>query len=119
MRLNCYGLVNTCPQVFGHLYIASFNPRIKSLARANTLVFVSVGLAALISHAPTIRPTLWLILPLLGTLIGTADTVRCIQRRWSFYHGGVLLCIYMDLMAITLVAFLLLYPYFIWFSSTQ
>ncbi len=101
------------------MYIAAFNPRIKSLARGNTFVFVSVALAALLSHAPRIRPTLWIILPLLGTLIGTADTLRCIQRRWSFYHGGVLLCLYMDLMAITLVAFLLLYPYFVWFSSTH
>ena len=33
--------------------------------------------------------------------------------------AGVLLCIYMDLMALTLVAFLLLYPYFIWFSATN
>ena len=119
MRLNYYGLANAYPQVFGHLYIAQFNPRVKSLARANTLVFLSVGLAALISHAPRIQPSLWLILPLLGTLAGTVDTIRCIQRRWSFYHGGVLLCIYMDLMAITLVAFLLLYPYFIWLSATH
>ena len=35
------------------------------------------------------------------------------QRRWSFYHGGVILCLYMDLMAITLVLFFLLYPYLI------
>ncbi len=101
------------------MHTALFNPRIKSLARGNTLVFVSVGLAALLSHAPRIRPTLWIILPLFGTLIGTAETVRCIQRRWSFYHAGVLICIYMDLMALTLVAFLLLYPYFIWLSSTH
>ena len=107
------------PQVLSRMYIAAFNPRIKSLARGNTFVFVSVALAALLSHAPRIQPTLWIILPLLGTLIGTADTLRCIQRRWSFYHGGVLLCLYMDLMAITLVAFLLLYPYFVWFSSTH
>ena len=52
-----------------------------------------------------------------GYILGTADTVRCIQRRWSFYHGGVLLCLYMDLMAITLVLFLLLYPYLVWTSA--
>ena len=32
------------------------------------------------------------------------------RRRWNFYHGGVILCIYMDLMVLVLVAFLLLYP---------
>ena len=106
-------------QVARNLHIALFNPRKKSLVRGNTLVFVSVALATLISHAPRIRPSLWIILPLFGTLFGTVDTIRCIQRRWSFYHAGVLLCIYMDLMALTLVAFLLLYPYFIWFSATN
>ena len=78
----------------------------------------SVFAAIPISHFPHIRPTLLLLLPSLGTMIGTAETVRCIQRRWSLYHGGVILCIYMDLMAISLVLFLLLYPYFPWTSTT-
>jgi hypothetical protein len=33
------------------------------------------------------------------------------RKRWSFYHGGVLLCLYMDLMAICLILFFLFYPY--------
>ncbi len=33
------------------------------------------------------------------------------QRRWNFYHGGVILCIYMDLMALGMILFFLLYPY--------
>jgi hypothetical protein len=41
------------------------------------------------------------------------------RRRWSFYHGGVLLCIYMDLMAVTLILVFLLYPYALWMSSTR
>jgi len=98
---------------------ALFNPRVKSLARGNLIVLGSLALATWISHAPHLRPTLWLILPTLGTLLGTADTVRCMRRRWSFYHGGVLLCIYMDLMAITMVLFFLLYPYLFPFSPAQ
>jgi len=35
------------------------------------------------------------------------------QRRWSFYHGGVLLCLYMDLLILTLVFFFLFFPFFI------
>jgi len=35
------------------------------------------------------------------------------QPRWNFYHGGVLLCIYMDLLAISLILFLLFSPYFL------
>lgn len=98
---------------------AILNPRIRSLARGNALVLGSLGLALLISHPPAIRASLLLILPMLGTLWGTFDTVRCMQRRWSFYHGGVLLCVYMDLLTITLIAFFLIYPYFLWFSTTR
>jgi hypothetical protein len=41
------------------------------------------------------------------------------QRRWSFYHGGVLLLIYMDLMVLCMILFLLLYPYALWISSAR
>jgi len=98
---------------------AFFNLRVRSLPRANAVVFLSLSAATLISHAPHLRPSLWLVLPLLTTLLGTVDPVRCMRKRWSFYHGGVLLCVYMDLMALTLVLFFLLYPYFVPFSETH
>jgi len=101
------------------LYPPIFNPRTHSLARGNTLVLGSVFAAVLISRFPHIRPTLLLLLPALGSILGTAETVRCIQRRWSLYHGGVLFCIYMDLMAVSLVLFLFLYPYFLWITATH
>jgi hypothetical protein len=88
-----------------------FNPRHKSLARGNILVLASVVMAALLAHAPNLRPTLWLLVPAVLVIVGTADTVRNIRPRWSFYHAGVILCIYMDLMAMFLVLFFLLYPY--------
>lgn len=90
----------------------AFNPRFRSLARANVLVLGSLALSIPLSHFPHVRPSLLVALPALGALLGTADTSRCLRRRWSFYHAGVVLCLYMDLMAITLVLFLLLYPYF-------
>ena len=96
---------------------ALFNPRRPSLARGNILVGLSVLAAIFISHFPHLRPTLLLIPPALLSFAGTAETVRCIQRRWSLYHGGVILCIYMDLMAVSLVFFFLLYPYFLWISA--
>jgi hypothetical protein len=108
-----------CSAPCGQILIPRFfNPRTRSLARGNVLVLGSVFAAIPISHFPHIRPTLWLLLPALSSLIGTAETVRCIQRRWSLYHAGVILCIYMDLMGVSLVLFLLLYPYFGWMSST-
>jgi hypothetical protein len=103
----------------GLLHLRIFNPRKKSLARGNVLVIGSLILAVLISHAPHLQPTLWLILPTLTMMVGTGETVRCMQRRWSFYHGGVLLCIYMDLMALAMALFFLLYPYFFWITATH
>ena len=89
---------------------AFFNPRFRSLPRGNLLVLGSLLAALLLSHFPHLEATSWLLLPLLGITLGTADTVRCMRKRWNFYHGGVILCIYMDLLILILVLFLLLYP---------
>ena len=95
------------------------NPRSPSLLRASFLVLSSLGIALLLSGFPNSRPTLTLILPAAVAIVGTLDTMRCMQRRWNLYHGGVILCIYMDLMALALIFFLLLYPYMLWMSSTR
>ena len=87
------------------------DPRQKSLVRANLVVLFSLLAAIFLSDFPHNRATLWLILPTICIFIGTADTVRCIRKRWSFYHAGVVFCIYMDLMADCMVLFFLLYPY--------
>jgi hypothetical protein len=98
---------------------ALFNPRLRSLARGNVIVLCSLLVATLMSSAPHLHPAPLLLLPALGCLIGMADTLRCIQKRWSFYHGGVLLCLYMDLMAVTLVLFYLVYPYLVWLGGPK
>ncbi len=79
--------------------------------RGNTLVLGSLLLAVLLSDFPHNRATLLLLIPTLVSFAGTAETVRCIRRRWNFYHAGVIFCIYMDLMAVTMILFFLLYPY--------
>ena len=96
-----------------------FNPRRRSLLRGNTLVLVSLAVSLPLSHFPHNRATPLLVLPALVAILGTLDTIRCMQRRWSFYHGGVVLCIYMDLMAVCLILFLLLYPYMLWMASSR
>ena len=87
------------------------NPRHRSLARGNVLVWSSLLLAVLLSKFPDTHATLLLLIPTATALAGTVDTFRCIRKRWSFYHAGVLFCIYMDLMAISLILFLLVYPF--------
>ena len=83
-----------------------------SLLRASTLVLGSLVIAIPLSHYPQIQRAPFLVIPVLVAIVGTVDTVRCIQRRWSFYHAGVMLCIYMDLMTLALMLFFLFYPYF-------
>lgn len=96
-----------------------FNPRAHSLVRGNVLVLASLAVSFRLSHFPNDRPTALLIVPLLLALIGTADTVRCMKKRWSLYHGGVLLLIYMDLMSTFIILFFFLYPYLPWFAPTR
>jgi len=96
-----------------------FNPRHRSLLRGSALVLLSVVASLLLSHFPHNHPTPLIVLPALVAILGTLDTIRCIQRRWNFYHGGVVLCIYMDLMALCLIFFLLLYPYMLWMASSH
>jgi hypothetical protein len=91
--------------------IAFFNFRRRSLLRGNLLVLGSMAAAVWLSGFPGSRATPLLAIPALLAMLGTFETLRCMQRRWSFYHGGVILCIYMDLMAIALILFLLFSPY--------
>jgi hypothetical protein len=76
-------------------------------------VLSSLAVATPMSGFPHLRSNTLLILPAIACMIGAADTVRCMRKRWSFYHGGVLLCLYMDLMAFTLILFFLTYPYLV------
>lgn len=85
--------------------------RHKSPIRGTALVFFALFLAFRFSNFPSNRATLWQLLPTSISIIGMLDTVRCMQKHWTWYHGGVLLCIYMDLMAVTMILFFLVYPY--------
>jgi hypothetical protein len=85
--------------------------RQRSLIRANLLLGFSFLLAFLLSDFPHNHATPLLAIPALIAFFATFETVRCMQRRWSFYHAGVILCIYMDLMAIATILFFLIYPY--------
>ncbi len=95
------------------------NPRLKSLARGNLIVLAALAAAIPMSGFPHLRANPLLAVPAFVCVLGTADTVRCMRKRWSFYHGGVLLCLYMDLMAISLILFFLFYPYLLTLGETH
>ncbi len=39
-----------------------------------------------------------------------AETARCLRRRWSLYHAGVLILLYADLMILAAIVVLLVVP---------
>jgi len=90
---------------------AIFHLRCRSLLRGTLLVLGSFAAAFPLSGFPHTHATLLLLIPALLALLGTFDTIRCIQPRWNLYHGGVILLIYMDLMAVCLILVFLLFPY--------
>jgi hypothetical protein len=94
------------------------NLRHHSLARGNVLVIGSLLVAILLSDFPHNRATMLLVLPTLLAIIGTGETIRCMRLRWGYYHAGVILCIYMDLMVICMILFFLIYPYWHFLSAT-
>jgi hypothetical protein len=93
------------------------NPRNRSLLRGGLLVLLSLGVAVLLSDFPRNRANPFLVLPALAAIAGTIDHIRCMKTRWSWYHGGVILLVYTDLMAISMILFFLLYPYTKWLTA--
>jgi len=85
--------------------------RRKSLTRGVVLALTSLWISFRLSGFPQVHVCLWLIIPLLVVCAATWDTARCLQKRWNFYHGGVVLLIYVDLMILLMISFLLLAPY--------
>ena len=96
-----------------HLRFSIFRLREKSLPRA---IILSLGafLASLrLAGFPSIEKlhgSRWQILALLVAAWGMAETARCLRRRWSFYHAGVLLLLYTDLMILAAIVVMLAVP---------
>jgi hypothetical protein len=83
----------------------------KSLVRGTALALGSLWASFRLSGFPEVHICLWLIGLLLVACAATWDTARCLQKRWSFYHGAVLLLLYVDLMILLMISFLLLAPF--------
>ena len=97
--------------------IRFLNWRCRSLLRGGLLVLLSFGAAILLSDFPHNHANGWIAIFALLAVAGLADHLRCMRTRWSWYHGGVILLVYMDLMALCMILFFLLYPYAGWMSQ--
>jgi len=87
--------------------------RQKSLVRAIVLSLGAFGSSLRLAGFPSIENlhgSRWQILALLVAAWGMAETARCLERRWSFYHAGVLLLLYSDLMILAAIVVLLAMP---------
>jgi hypothetical protein len=87
-----------------------FNLRQRSLARG---ILLSVGafLGSLrlagFPHIEALHQSNWQIVPLLAAAWGMAETARCLRRKWSLYHAGVLIMLYTDLMILAAIVALM------------
>jgi hypothetical protein len=96
-----------------HHLLTIFRLRQKSLVRA---VLLSLGAFAAslrlagFPHIENLHGSYWQILALLVAAWGMAETARCLQRKWSFYHAGVLLLLYADLMILAAIVVMLVAP---------
>ena len=92
-----------------------FRLRCRSLTRGTLLVILSLVWSFALSGFPEVRPAPAIALPLALALWGSGETARCLCPSWSWYHSSVLLLLLgSDVMALTMVLFLLIYPYARW-----
>jgi hypothetical protein len=105
-------LISSSPRMAHSAPSHSFlDVRRHSLVRGTLLVLGSFFASFRLSGFPATRATLLLAIPAVLAMVGTVDTARCVPREWTLYHGGVILLLMMDMMAICLILFFLIAPY--------
>jgi hypothetical protein len=91
-------------------FLSIFRLRQKSLPRAILLSLGAFAASLRLAGFPYIQNlhgSYWQILALFVAAWGMAETARCLQRRWSLYHAGILLLLYADLMILAAIVVLL------------
>lgn len=90
--------------------LSIFRLRQKCLPRGVLLslggFFLGLALAGF-PYIQNLHGSRWEIAALLVAAWGMAETARCLQRRWSLYHAGVLILLYADLMILAAIVALL------------
>jgi len=90
-----------------------FRLRRRSLHRG---IFLSIGALAAsmrlagFPDAEHLHGSVWQFLPVMVAAWGMVDTARCLERKWSLYHAGVLILLYSELMILAMVIFFWVYP---------
>jgi hypothetical protein len=90
-----------------------FRLRQRSLARGMLLALGAFAASLLIAGFPAPdapHPSNWQIAAVPLACWAMVETFRCLGRRWSLYHAGVLILLYSELMILALALFLWIYP---------
>jgi len=89
-----------------------FRLKQRSLARGILLslgAFAASLLLAGFPHIENLHGSRWQMVAALAALCGMAETARCLSRKWSLHHAGVMILLYSDLMILAMTLFLWLY----------
>ena len=81
----------------------------KSLARALVLALGGLALSLRLAGFPapdSPHPSPWqaFVIPIVAWAM--IETARCLKSRWSFYHAGVVILLYSELMILVMALFL-------------
>jgi hypothetical protein len=93
--------------------LSIFRLRKRSLIRGLALSLGAFAVSLRLAGFPDIRAlhgSRWQILVAFAATWGMVETARCLHRKWSLYHAGVLILLYSELMILALVMFLCVYP---------
>lgn len=85
----------------------------RSLVRGIVLsmgAFIASLLLAGFPHIERLHGSPWQTGVLVAGLWGLLETARCLRRKWSLYHAGVVILLVTDLLILTMIAFLAVYP---------
>jgi hypothetical protein len=86
--------------------------RQRSLLRGIVLSLGALAASMRLSGFPDARhlhASPWQLVPVAAAAWGMVETARCLSRKWSFYHAGVLILLYSELMILALAIFLWVY----------
>lgn len=92
--------------------LSIFRLRQKSLARGillSTGAFVASLLLAGFPDVDHLHSSPWQAAGLLVAAWGMVETARCLRRQWSFYHVGILILLYSDMIIMVAIAALLFF----------
>jgi hypothetical protein len=90
-----------------------FRLRKKSLLRGIVLSLGAFAASLLLEGFPrtdSLHNSPWQILVVPAAFWGMIETARCLDRKWSLYHAGVLILLYSELMILALALFFWIYP---------